>query len=171
MNNHQMDCLLIVLIIAAAAGGAAMGRSAAGKSSAKSTFWCLLLSAVCTAIAAVNYALNMGWFRAVMLCLLLPFWYVMMLFMASKSASACLDHKWSRVMFIACHVCFLLSGLLFPDGGDVGGMYMFFGLMEDYPGVLTDLSVVFFVASLALMIAQVKVANSLRKKRSIEAVE
>ncbi len=164
-----MICLIILLVIVGCSvGGIAVGRAIGGKASRKANFWCLFISVVCTMVSAANFVFNMGWFRVMMIWVLLPVWYVFLLFVSSKSAAACIEYKGIKAMYILYHVFFVASGLLFCDFGDEGGAYMFFGLIENVPDSLTIAGGLLFLASLGLMIAQMCVAGSLKSAKAAQ---
>jgi len=156
--------IILAVLAVIAAIGAAVGRGFGGKAKGKDTFWCLFVSSLCVLVSAANYVWNAGWIRIMMTWILLPFWYVLLLFIASKSASACISDKWVKAMFIVSHVCFVASSLLLPDFGDETVNYMFFGQIDDASEYFIGVSALLFVVSIVLMIVMIAIACGLKAK-------
>ena len=89
-----------------------------------------------------------------------------MLLIVSSSASAPAMNKSSliKTSYILSHVFYVASGLVMPDGGDVGPSYVFFGLINNYPDRLEFFAFALFAASIALMIVQIVAARKLSKE-------
>lgn len=93
---------------------------------------CMILTLLCMTIAAVSWLLNMGWLRFVMTYTLIPFVHAIIFFLANLfSAKYMQKSKKLKAIFIMFCITYLLSYLLLADGGDIGEMYVFFGLIHN----------------------------------------
>ncbi len=99
---------------------------------------------VCVIVAAVSWVLNFGWIRFALTFLPIPLIYtiifVVINFKAANVQSS--SEKIKKYLPITCTL-YLLTFFLFPDGGDVGGMYFFFSLIRNNA-----------IAAVALILAQ-----------------
>ena len=91
-----------------------------------------VMTALCVVIMLCSWILNMGWFRVILTWLPLPlihtvFFILINLKAAAKASSS---QRLEKYMILSC-LTYLLPYLLFPDGGDIGGMYFFFGLIHN----------------------------------------
>ena len=92
----------------------------------------ILLTLLCIAIAAASWIFNMGWIRFIMTFLLIPFIHAIVFFLVNLFSSKYIQKsKKSRNIYIMLCITYLLFYLLLPDGGDVGEMYVFFGLIHN----------------------------------------
>ncbi len=100
-----------------------------GDKTAKKWYWLTLL---CVVIMSISWIFNMGWFRVVLTWLPLPLIhacvFVWVNFKLASYASSFEVLK--KYMTFSC-ITYLVPYLIFPDGGDVGGMYLFFGLIRN----------------------------------------
>ena len=87
---------------------------------------------LCVLVSGVAWILNMGWFRVFLTWVPLPLahvgFFVWLNFKAAANVSQFGSLK--KYIILSC-VTYLLPYLTFPDGGDVGGMYFFFGLIRN----------------------------------------
>ncbi len=91
-----------------------------------------ILTIGCTVIAIVSWLFNIGLFRFCMIFTGLPFIHSM-LFVVSNSLSANHIEEYDSVKknVISSYVTYLAAHVLLPDAGDYGGMYVFFGLIQN----------------------------------------
>ena len=108
----------------------------------------ILTSLILVVIAAVSWILNAGWLRVFLTVVGAPFLhsivFIVMSVFASKHAR---DSRRIRIASIVYQLTYILSYLCFPDGGDIGGMYFFFGLIHN--DVLV--STAFFICIMSLI--------------------
>ena len=134
----------------------------------------MILTALCCIIAAASWIMNFGWFRFFMTLFAIPLIHAIIFivanyFIASYTAQSKLL-KWFLLSFC---ITYLLSYLFLPDAGDIGGSYVFFGLLQNefavnISYVITQIS---FISHIILFILQVIIVISLKrniKKKRIE---
>lgn len=112
---------------------------------AKKTVVFTLLSIV---VAAASWILNFGWMRFFMTLLALPFLHGVGYFLANMFFAKYVDQSPEiskmNFWFIATY---LLAYLFFPDGGDIGEAYFFFGLIQSD----ALFSIAYYVSVLAMI--------------------
>ncbi len=83
-------------------------------------------------IAAASWLMNMGWIRVAMTLFLVPFVHSFLFFITNVwVANYRAESKKLKAINRWFCVSYLLGYLLLPDGGDVGGLYVFFGLVQN----------------------------------------
>lgn len=92
----------------------------------------ILLTLLWIAIAATSWIFNMGWIRFIMTFMLIPFVHAIVFFLINLFASKYV-HKSEKLrkVLVMCCITYLLFYILLPDGGDIGEMYVLFGLIHN----------------------------------------
>lgn len=105
-----------------------------------------LLTVICVAVVILSWIFNMGWIRFALVFIPLPFVHTLAFLIINTKAAKKIPEfpKLKKMLMYSC-LTYVLTYLLLPDGGDVGGMYMFFGLIKNDAIV----SVAFYLASAA----------------------
>ncbi|MBQ4137017.1 MAG: hypothetical protein IJD67_02800 [Clostridia bacterium] len=92
----------------------------------------ITISVICIIIAAASFVFNMGWFRCIMLWMLIPVIHPILLFATNLYAAQYTDEsstlKLTNRLFIITYIAFWA---LFPDFGDIGPTYFLFGLVRN----------------------------------------
>ena len=84
-------------------------------------------------IAAVAFILNMGWYRVILIILLIaPLHSLLFLFTTLYASDHASTNKTALKFSIINYILFPMTYILLPDGGDTRGMYMFFGLIKNF---------------------------------------
>ncbi len=117
-------------------------------------------SAVCVIVAAVSWIMNMGWLRVFLTWIPIPLIYSIFFIIASRRAARFITlndaDKKMRSLMISSHITYLLSFLFFPDFGDTGSPYVFFGLIHNnhnkIVSLFIELSIPLFIATIIIMI-------------------
>lgn len=142
--------LLISVIMTATiviVGGTIWGLIKARKNDTSDKKMVILLCVLSIVIAAVSWMANFGWIRFIMTFLLIPFIHAIIFFLTNLFVSSYVDKsrklKMLNLFFI---VTYLMFYIFLPDGGDIGGLYFFFGLIHND----TLLSIAEFILSIAL---------------------
>lgn len=82
-------------------------------------------------ISGTSWILNMGWIRFIFTFLLVPFVHAIIFFMINlRTAKYITKSRKLKLLSIIFCATYLLSYILLPDGGDVGGLYVFYGLIH-----------------------------------------
>ena len=130
----------------------------------------LLLSAVI--IAAASWILNMGWYRFILTLLLVPFTHgIAFLFTNVLLVRHFDESRKLRILNLLFILSYVLVYVLSPDGGDIGEMYFFFGLIESdfWSNVASYVAGAAFCTHILSFILQiVEVGRIKKKKRSSE---
>ena len=134
VNRSLLLYLLIGIIIIAVlviVGGTILAIIKAYRKGEHSKRKCIFLTLLCIAIAATSWIFNMGWIRFIMTFMLIPFIHAIIFFLINFFTASYI-HKSKKLRHINIFFCFtyLLFYILLPDGGDVGEMYVFFGLIH-----------------------------------------
>lgn len=126
----------------------------------------VLLTVVCLLLAGVSWLFNFGWFRVFLSWIGFPLAYGAFFCFANCKASARAAESgtmkkyvlWSCITYVIAYFCF-------PDGGDIGGMYVFFSLIQNdaVSTVALCLSLVAFVANIILLILEIIMASKWKK--------
>lgn len=108
-------------------------------------------------IAILSWILNMGWYRFVLTLVLAPVIHAVFFAIVNiKSAEkAVLFPKMKKYMVLSC-ATYLLAYLLFPDAGDIGEMYLFFGLIKSdaIANVLIYVAPIIFIVNGVILVLQ-----------------
>jgi hypothetical protein len=108
-------------------------------------------------IAILSWILNMGWYRFVLTLVLAPVIHAVFFAIVNiKSAEkAVLFPKMKKYMVLSC-ATYLLAYLLFPDAGDIGEMYLFFGLIKSdaIVNVLIYVAPIIFIVNGVILVLQ-----------------
>lgn len=130
----------------------------------------ILMSIFYILIVIASWFLNMGWIRFFMTFLLIPFIHAVIFFLTNFFGSKYFDKstkiKKLNLWFV---ISYLVAYFLMPDGGDVGGMYFFFGLIHSntLSGVANFISSVAGIAHIVLFVLQIVEMRKI-KKTSLE---
>ncbi len=126
-----------------------------------------ILSVLCVIIAAASWLLNLGWMRFFLTLIAVPFIHAIVFFCVNNFAATYAEKsKKLKICTIISYITYLISYLLLPDGGDTGGMYVFFGLINNE----TITNICFLVCSFAVqvhiifVILQIAFANEAKKE-------
>lgn len=122
-------------------------------------------------IATVAFILNMGWYRVILIIFpIVPLHFILFFFTSLYSSDFAAKSKPILMFSIINYIIFPLTYLLLPDGGDTGGMYMFFGLIKNEALCSFSLSVAVncFFASIAFILLQLIMTFKLKRKERLE---
>ncbi len=108
-------------------------------------------------IAILSWILNMGWYRFLWTLVLAPAIHAVFFAIINiKSAEkVVLFPRMKKYMVLSC-ATYLLAYLLFPDGGDIGEMYLFFGLIKSdaIANVLIYVAPIIFIVNGVILVLQ-----------------
>lgn len=126
----------------------------------------IAVTLTCIAVAAASWIFNMGWIRFIMTLLLIPFIHAIIFFLVNIfSSKYLLKSKKTKHIYIIFCITYLLFYLLLPDGGDVGEMYVFFGLIHSntISNICNSISSFAILAHIILLILQIAEIIKIRK--------
>lgn len=128
----------------------------------------MLTTLSCIVIAGISWIFNMGWVRFIMTFLLIPFIHTIVFFLINLFSSKYIQKSTkSQNIQIAFCATYLLFYVLLPDGGDVGEMYVFFGLIHSntFSSICYKISSILFLSHIVLLILQI--IDILKRRKSI----
>ena len=129
------------------------------------TYYVIMI--LCILIVAASWILNMGWYRVILTWLTVPFVHPVIFAIINAKALPNLIHSAKlRVYTLITYITYVLMYAFFPDGGDVGSAYVFFGLINNSTAVhiLSILSTVSLVAYIVFTILQIIESGKVKKK-------
>lgn len=175
LANVNRDLLLYLLIAVAIIGfvvvlsGTVWSIIKAYKKGNCNKVKMIIFTVLSIVIVTVSWFLNFGWIRFIMTFMLIPFIHSIIFFVTNLFTLKYREQsKKLRVVNNLFCFSYLAAYLLLPDGGDVGGMYVFFGLIHNelisnvcyfISGVLFLGNVVLFILQI-IQIIQIKKCNS-----------
>ncbi len=142
------------------------------RNDSKSIFYYVMML-LCLVIMGASWILNMGWLRVFLTLAAFPIIHAVVFIIINGKAIT--KQAYSVRLRIYTGLSFLtsvLSHVLFPDGGDEGGMYVFFGLIQDEEivGLATDVSVVCIGIYIVVTILQLIEMGRIKKMLAEEAI-
>ena len=152
--------MIPVMIISAIVlmGGTIWGFYIAKKRSERNRKRIILISILSMVLVAVSWFTNMGWIRFILTIMLIPFFHAIIFFLTNLFASAYVN-KSPNIKLLNQLFCatYLIAYIFLPDGGDVGGLYFFFGLIHsDVLSYISQaISGIAFLGHIILFILQV----------------
>lgn len=167
--------LIVVVMIVVIVGGTVWAIIKSIKKNSAEQRRVIILTWISLFVAALSWVLNIGWLRIIMTFLLAPFIHAIVFFAINFSVAKYVSQspkiKKLNLFFI---ITYLLLYIFLPDGGDVGGLYLFFGLIHNdtlaYVGEF--ISSLAFVAHVVFLIMQViemgKTETGKNKKNNTE---
>ncbi len=114
-----------------------------------------MLAILSVVIMSLSWIFNMGWFRVILTWIPLPLIHtIVFLLINIKTANKVSSFKRLKKYIILSCITYLLPYLLFPDGGDAGGMYLFFGLVRNdtIANIMMYIVPIVFVVNIAVLI-------------------
>ena len=142
-----------------------------GKSNIKKS---IIITILHLALVGVSWVLNFGWLRFFGSILLIPFVHGVIFFWVNLFTWIYIDRsKKLKIMNLLFCTTYLLSYLLLPDGGDSGGMYVFFGLVQN-DLIVSICAVISNLAStghIVLLILQIIELIKIKKTTSAEIIQ
>jgi len=142
-----------------------LGLRIGGKTNKKSVILCLVPTVAVYFVSVAGFVMNLGLHRLLMFFVLLPLWYPLLLLMSSAaSASSIGSSVLLKITYVLSHICYVASGLVMPDIGNVGPGFVFFGLITDYPDWLSRIADILFTVSIVSMSSQLIIAYIIRSK-------
>ncbi len=148
VNRGLMLALLIiglVIVFSAVIGGLIWAIVKARKNNSRNSVKVIVCTVGSIFIAAVSWILNFGWLRFFMTFLLVPVIHGIVFFLANMFFAKYTDQspKMSRLNLLFI-ITYLTAYLFMPDGGDIGEMYFFFGLIHS--DILSNIA--FFISNI-----------------------
>lgn len=122
----------------------------------------LWLSALCILIVAISWITNMGWIRFFLTFLMVPVIHALVFFWTNYfSAKYCEIVPNLKKLTWFFMLTYLLPYLLTPDGGDIGGIYFFFGLVKNdtlanIANYIAGIALSFHIALFVVMIMEIR---------------
>ena len=116
-----------------------------------------LLSIGMIAVMCLSWIFNIGWIRLILTFLLFPVISAVVFFVGNHlSAKYIQTDKKLKTVTMLSYITFLFPHLLVGDGGDIGEMYMLFGLIQNdtLVGIVTTIGICMFVFHFVILIAQ-----------------
>ncbi len=177
VNRDLLLYLLIAIIIIAVlviVGGTIIAIVKSYKQDNNSKLNAILASLLCIVIAGSSWVLNMGWIRFIMTLMLIPFIHAIIFFLINLFTAGYI-HKSKKLRNINIFFCltYLLFYILLPDGGDVGEMYVFFGLIHSnlFSNICNAISSCALLGHIVLLILQIveviKIKKSIANEQKI----
>ncbi len=137
------------------------------KSSAKEKVFSVLFSVILIAVLFASWIFNIGWGRVVLTFVLFPFIQALAIFIFNLIAVKYFHYSKTILIFnIIFNVSCLLFHFTFADGGDIGGMYMFFHLItnEKIVEIASVFSGVFFIIHIVFLVLQITFMTTTKKR-------
>ncbi len=122
---------------------------------------------LCILIVAASWILNMGWYRLILTWLTVPFIHPIIFAVINGKALPNLIYSAKlKIYTLITYITYVLMYAFFPDGGDVGSAYVFFGLISNDTAVyiLGLLSTVCLVTYIIFTILQIIESGKIKKK-------
>ena len=122
---------------------------------------------LCILIVAASWIFNMGWYRVLLTWLTVPFVHPVIFVAINAIALPNLIYSAKlRAYTSITYITYVLMYAFFPDGGDVGPAYVFFGLINNSTAVhiLGILSTVSLVVYIIFTILQIIESCKVKKK-------
>ena len=120
----------------------------------------------CLFIMIPSWIFNIGWYRLLLTFLAFPVvHYVLFAIINGKSMVRLFFSKKLKIYLWISYSTYIISYLSFPDGGDYGPMYVFFGLINNnhvikVAGVLCAIS---FIAHIIVSVLQIIEINKIKQ--------
>ena len=132
-----------------------------------------LISILFVIIAIVSWVFNMGWLSFIMTFLAVPIIHTIAFIIINSFSLSYIDKSVKLKRYVnLSYITYLLGYLSLPDGGDVGPMYVFFGLIHNdiVANISYIISSISFIGNIVLFILQIveiilQIAE--RKKKTI----
>lgn len=126
-----------------------------------------LIAVLFVIIAIVSWIFNMGWLRFILTFLAVPIIHTIA-FMIINNISLSYINKSVKLKryVVLTYITYLLSYLLLPDGGDVGPMYVFFGLIHNdvVASISYNISSIVFIGNIVLLVLQIVERRKIKKE-------
>ncbi len=122
---------------------------------------------LCILIVAASWILNMGWYRVILTWLAVPFVHPVIFAVINAKALPNLMYSAKlRAYTSITYITYVLMYAFFPDGGDIGSAYVFFGLINNSTAVhiLSVLSTVSLIAYIVFTILQINESGKVKKE-------
>ncbi len=126
----------------------------------------VLVSLVVILVAAVSWILNFGWFRVFLTIWMIPLIHAVIFFITNLFAVCYTDKsKTLKLLNRLFILTYILAYVFFPDGGDIGEAYFFFGLIHNdkLSYIAYAVSHIIFLAHIVLLILQIIQMVKIRK--------
>ena len=123
-----------------------------------------LTSFLCIIIAIISWFLNFGWLRFFLTFLAVH--TIAFIIINSFSLSYIDKSAGLKRYVILTYITYLVGYLLLPDGGDVGSMYVFFGLIHNdvVASISYNISSIVFIGNIVLLVLQIIERRKIKKK-------
>lgn len=126
-----------------------------------------LISILCVMTAIASWVLNPGWLRVVMTIFTIPVIHAIAFMIINSIAASYVDKsvKLKRYIILS-YITYLLGYILLPDGGDIGPMYVFFGIIHNnvVAGIAYSLSSIAFLGNIVVLILQIAERKKIKKQ-------
>lgn len=123
-------------------------------------------------IAMASWFLNFGWLRFFLTFIAVPVIHAIVLFTVFFFCSRCAEKsKLMGVLLLLFDLSYLAAYLFFPDFGDVGGMYSFFGLIKNelLVNLATVVSGLALEGHIMLLVIILVLRHNLKKKQKSDS--
>lgn len=90
-----------------------------------------IINFVCIGVMVASWIINIGWFRVILTFSGFPFFHIGIFAFAICFALKKDCSKITMVLAALAQATFVITYVLFPDGGDFGSAYLFFGLIHN----------------------------------------
>ena len=117
-----------------------------------------LIAILCVIIAIVSWILNMGWVRLILTFLAVPIIHTVAFMIINNFSLSYIDKSIKLKRYVVfTYITYLAGYLLLPDGGDVGPMYVLFGLIHNdvVASIAYTISSIAFIGNIVLLILQI----------------
>ena len=129
----------------------------------------ILISIFSIILAAVSWITNMGWIRFIMTLMMIPFIHAIIFFITDLYIASYIDKYWNiKLLNLLFYITYLLLYIFLPDGGDVGELYFFFGLIHSnvLSYIAQAISGIAFLVHIVLLILQIIQVAKIKKKET-----
>ncbi len=122
---------------------------------------------LCILTVGASWIFNMGWYRVLLTWFAVPFVHPVIFVVINLIAQPSLmGSKKIKGYTLITYITYVFMYVFFPDGGDVGSAYVFFGLIHNdiAVNILGILSAVSLVAYIVFTILQLNEASKVKRK-------
>ena len=121
-------------------------------------------------ISVAAYILNMGWYRVILLIFpIAPLHGILFFFTSLYASDHASSNRTTLTFSLINYILFPMTYILLPDFEDIGGTYMFFGLIKNDAiiNAASPVAVLSFIASVALILLQLITTFTLKRKERL----